>query len=201
MRATEKDGHSLSHRLANFLLTYRTTPHVTTNVAPCTLFLQRQLRMRFHLLQPNCEQKVNEKQAEQVASHNQYAKKRNFVIGQEVMARNLLPGSNWVPGVIIQQLGPLTFLIQVESGVMWRRHIDHLRAHNGSDAAQPTVTPSTIESRDTDTDVFIPESSGTATQGSTPITNAEEEPTSDTTTASRYPSRVRHPPDRLVCSI
>ena len=200
MRATEKDGHSLSHRLANFLLTYRTTPHATTSVAPCTLFLQRQLRTRFHLLQPDCERKVNEKQAEQVASHDQHAKKRNLVVGQEVMARNLLPGSKWVPGVIIQQLGPLTFLVQVELGATWRRHIDHLRARNGYDAPQPTATPSTIESRDTDTDVFLPESSGTATQGSTPITVAEEEPTSDTTTASRYPSRVRHPPDRLVYS-
>ena len=106
MRATEKDGHSLSHCLANFLLTYHTTPHATTSVAPCTLFLQRQLRTRFHLLQPDCERKVNEKQAEQVASHDQHAKKRNLVVGQEVMARNLLPGTKWVPGVIIQQLGP-----------------------------------------------------------------------------------------------
>ena len=122
------------------------------------------------------------------------------MVGQEVMARNLLPGSKWVPGVVIQQLGPLTFLVQVESGATWRRHIDHLQAHNGSDAPQPTATHSTIESRDTDTDVFMPDSSGTATQGSTPITAAEEEPTSDTTTASRYTSRVRHPPDRLVYS-
>ena len=136
---------------------------------------------------------MNEKQAEQVASHDQHAKKRNFVIGQEVMARNLLPESKWVPGIIIQQLWPLTFLIQVKSGATLRHHFDHLPARNGSDAPQPTATPSTIESGDTDTDVFIPESSGTATQGSTLITNVEE-PTSDTTTASRcYPSRVRPP--------
>ena len=40
MKASEKDGHSVSHRLANFLMTYRSTPHTTMNVAPCTLFLQ-----------------------------------------------------------------------------------------------------------------------------------------------------------------
>ena len=187
----QKRMDTISHRLTNLLLTYCTTPHPTTNIAPCTLFLQRQLWTQFHLLQPDCKQKVNEKQAEQVASHNQHAKKRNFVIGQEVVARSLLPGLKWVLGVIIQQLGPLTFLVQVESGATWRRHIDHLRARNGSDAPQPTITP------DTDTDVFIPESFGTATQDSTPITNAEEEPTSDITTASHYPSRVCHTPDRL----
>lgn len=40
MKASGKQGHSLSHCLANFLLTYRSTPHATTGVAPCKLFLQ-----------------------------------------------------------------------------------------------------------------------------------------------------------------
>ncbi len=42
MKASEKDGRSPSHRLAEFLMTYRATPHATTGVAPTTLFLQRQ---------------------------------------------------------------------------------------------------------------------------------------------------------------
>ena len=58
MKASEKDGHSVSHRLANFLMTYRTTPHSTTNVAPCTLFLQREIRTWFNLLQPDPARRV-----------------------------------------------------------------------------------------------------------------------------------------------
>ena len=44
---------TISHRLANFLLAYRTTPHVTTNVEPCMVFLKRPLRKRLTLLRPD----------------------------------------------------------------------------------------------------------------------------------------------------
>ncbi|KAL5488826.1 hypothetical protein EMCRGX_G017834 [Ephydatia muelleri] len=34
---------------------------------------------------------------------------------------------NWVPGVIVERLGPLTYLVQVSSGAFWKRHVDQLR--------------------------------------------------------------------------
>ena len=34
LRASESDGHTLSHQLSSFLLTYRNTPHASTNTAP-----------------------------------------------------------------------------------------------------------------------------------------------------------------------
>ena len=43
LKASQKDGRTLSHRLSDFLLTYRSTPHDTTNRAPCSLFLQREM--------------------------------------------------------------------------------------------------------------------------------------------------------------
>ena len=43
LKASEKDGRSLSHHLADFLLMYCTTPHATTNRSPCELFLKRTL--------------------------------------------------------------------------------------------------------------------------------------------------------------
>ena len=43
MKKTAKDGVPLQQRLANFLLTYRTTPQATTNVAPCELLMGRAL--------------------------------------------------------------------------------------------------------------------------------------------------------------
>lgn len=39
MRAGEKDGLTVLHRLENFLLMYRVAPHATTGVSPSTLFL------------------------------------------------------------------------------------------------------------------------------------------------------------------
>ena len=53
MKASRHDGLSSQHRLQNFLLTYHTSPHTTTNVAPCSLFLGRNVRTRFDLLQPS----------------------------------------------------------------------------------------------------------------------------------------------------
>ena len=41
MKAGEGDGLPLLHRLQNFLLSYRVTPHATTNKSPSSLFLRR----------------------------------------------------------------------------------------------------------------------------------------------------------------
>ena len=56
---------TLNQRLCSFLLSYRTTPHSVTNVPPCVLFLQREVRTRLHLLRETTEQQVCKKQAEQ----------------------------------------------------------------------------------------------------------------------------------------
>ncbi len=53
MKAGEREGRSLKTRLAQFLLSYRSTPHATTNVSPSKLFLQRKIRTRFDLLKPS----------------------------------------------------------------------------------------------------------------------------------------------------
>ena len=65
MKAGENSKHSLSQQLANFLFMYRSTPHATTNVAPCELFLKRKVRTRMDLLIPDSERRVCEKQAKQ----------------------------------------------------------------------------------------------------------------------------------------
>lgn len=63
MAAGKHDGQTLQQRLANFLLSYCTTPHAITGVAPCTLFLDRNIRTRFDLLKPNLRSSVAGKQA------------------------------------------------------------------------------------------------------------------------------------------
>ena len=46
-KASSHDGKSIHHCLAQFLFEYCATPHATTNVVPCELFLKRKLRTRF----------------------------------------------------------------------------------------------------------------------------------------------------------
>ena len=41
---------SLKHRLADFLLRYRTTPHSTTGISPAELLMKRRLRTRLNKL-------------------------------------------------------------------------------------------------------------------------------------------------------
>ena len=108
LRASEKDGRSLAHRLCDFLLTYRATPHVTTNRTPASLMLNRELRTRFSLLQPDVSADVHAKQERQMVQHDQHAKARHFQEGQNVMVRDFHPSKpKWVPGKVIKQTGPL----------------------------------------------------------------------------------------------
>ena len=92
LKAGEKDGLSPQHRLASFLLTYRVTPHATTQVAPCTLFLGRNIRTRLDLVYPDIASQVCQKQAQQKYHHDLHARERDFVEGQKVMVRNFRPG-------------------------------------------------------------------------------------------------------------
>ena len=126
MKASEEDGCSVSHRFAEFLMTYWVTPHATTEVTPTSLFLQRQIRTRFDLLRPDVKSNVHLKQATQKAYHDKQATPRNLKIGEPVMAKDPQQG-NWCPGVITSINGPLSYTVRLDDGREWARHVDHLR--------------------------------------------------------------------------
>ena len=137
----------------NFLLTYRTTPHSTTNTPPCELFLGRSLRTRLDLIRPDLGMSVTQKQALQKRRHDQHCHLREFHIGQRVLVRNIRPGPRWVFGTIVKRTGPLSYVVQVSEGMLWRRHVDHLLEANDSPVSEvpdstslerslhPTATP------------------------------------------------------------
>ena len=65
LKTSHSTGLSLSHRMSNFLLTYRSATHSTTGVTPSSLFLKREVRTRFDLLRPDLKSHVLEKQSQQ----------------------------------------------------------------------------------------------------------------------------------------
>ena len=56
---------SLQHRMSNFLIKYRSTPHRITGRTSAELFLGRPIRTRFSLLKPSLQDTVESKQADQ----------------------------------------------------------------------------------------------------------------------------------------
>ena len=127
LRAAHRVGVPLEQALASFLLRYRVTPHATTGVAPCTLFMNRTLRTRLDLLSPAPRQKVLQQQAKQKEHHDAHARCREFQPGQPVWARDVRGGAKWVKAVVQDRLGPVSYVVRLDSGVLWRRHVDHLK--------------------------------------------------------------------------
>ena len=109
LKVSQSSGLSLSSRLCDFLLMYRSSVHATTGVTPNSLFLKT-----VDLLRPDPEARVLEKQYQQKTGHDQRARNRQFSVGDSVMAKNFHSGSSWVPGTIVSKLGPLSYLIETD---------------------------------------------------------------------------------------
>ena len=66
--------------------------------------------------------------------------------------RNLREGQKWISGVIVDRLGPLSYLIHLPNGELWRRHIDHLRGSSNEPTTScqegSTIVPPTVDSSD-----------------------------------------------------
>ena len=80
-------GHPvyLQHRVANFLIRYRSTPHSVTGRTPAELFLGRHIRTRFSLLKPSLKVTVENKQAKHKRHHDtRGVKERSFQKGENV---------------------------------------------------------------------------------------------------------------------
>ena len=75
----------------------------------------------------NLETQVANKQSDQKVTHDQNSRDRAFMIGQRVMVHNLRPGPTWIPGRIVGQNDPLSYVVQMRGEQVWKRHIEHLQ--------------------------------------------------------------------------
>ena len=193
LEAGREQGMPLLQSLSNFLFSYRTTPHATTGVTPSSLLMGRTLRTRLDLIKPDVGRRVREQQDHQKAQHDSHCRKRQFFLGQKVWVRNMREGSRWVSGIIAGIQGPVSYLVQVASGDVWRRHVDHIR---GGRLCPPTASDGIEENNvpDLDDSLALPgdfssPSSVSSSQDSSPAQQLDSP-------HRRYPLRVRRPPIR-----
>jgi len=76
MKAGKHDFYS--HRLACFLLTYRTTPHTTMQRTPSSLIFDCTIHTQIYLLQPNVKDQLLLKQTIQKYEQTQQAHTRSL---------------------------------------------------------------------------------------------------------------------------
>ena len=208
LKATVNDDRTLVQRLSSYLLTYRTTPHATTGVPPCKLLMQRELRTRFSLLQPDTEKTVVEKQLQQKSAFDRRTRLRSFENGDRVLVRDFRSGRNWTTAVVIEVLGPVTYIVQTDEGQRWKRHVDQMRKFVNRSTTESAVESNEINSevgfdRDGSVDtgahsdspvVDTPDPSGTI-ENDTAASDSEDAPEPTETVGRRYPTRSRHPPN------
>ena len=141
------DG-DLRDRISRFLAHYRTTPHTTTGVCPAELLLGQRPCTRLDLLRPSVSTRVNHKQLQQKKAHDDKA--RVFSVGEEIYTWQYGRGKkNWVPGQIVEQMGAVSFRVELNDGTVCQRHQDQIRRRY--DSVDTTSMPTIVEPQDRDT--------------------------------------------------
>ena len=108
-----KTKGNLEDRMDTLLASYRVTPQGTTGRAPAEFMLKTPPTTRFDLLRPSGQDKVLEKQAYDKQRHDTNAAERTFMTGDSAWALNFQGKPTWMPTVIENQLGPLTFTVRL----------------------------------------------------------------------------------------
>jgi hypothetical protein len=197
MRAMKQDNKILSHKIANFLLNYRNTPHSVTKETPARLFMGRDLRSCLSLVRPSVKDTVMNSQMDTVFQKSRPERSRYFKVGDRVIARDYKGKDHkWIGGQIESSDGPLMYKVKTDLGSTWRRHVDQIKPSKiAEDIAQNTPLieePSVETTENTKTDVQTDNINDKPIDGPSTITAVQER---------RYPERIRKQTKRLITEI
>ena len=120
------DGIVSDLALQRWLFQQRTIQHSTTSVSPAELMMGRRPKSRLDLLYPDLDKVVQSEQVKQKSYSDRTARARNFKIGDIVYARNYAMGKTWLPAVVLAVDGPVSFVVRLDDGRVWRRHAEQL---------------------------------------------------------------------------
>ena len=80
------------------------------------------------MLKPDQEAAVRRKQVQQKQQHDQNSKQmRTFRPGDHVAVLQFRESEKWVPGIVVQALGPVAYMVNVNNRII-HVHVDQLVA-------------------------------------------------------------------------
>lgn len=122
------DPRSSQHKLASFLLSYRTTPHSVTGVPPSELLYGCRPKTVLDILKPDMSDTVRKKQESQKRVHDSHSKDRLIEVGDSVVVRvhhgNVV---NWEPGSVVEKHSPVSMVLKLDNGLKRKYHIDQVQ--------------------------------------------------------------------------
>ena len=149
-------------RLAKILFAHRLTPQTTTGLSPAEMLLGRRPRSRLDLLKPHTADRVERKQLAQKSQHDRHARDRVFTEEDPVFVRNYHQGDKWLPGVISEKTGPVSFKVTMTTGQDRRCHQDQIRKRSpdvevpNPEAPHVFDSPTPTVEAETPTEVLLP---------------------------------------------
>lgn len=135
-------GPDLETRLYNYLARYRVTPQSTTGESPAQMLNSKLPRIKLDLLLPQRENRVlgHQEQARDYRTSTDTSETA-FYAGDAVWAMNFAGKPKWLPGVLTDRTGPVSFIVSMTDGRIWRRHADHLRPRLPDENVNETFPP------------------------------------------------------------
>lgn len=163
----------------------------------------RKLRCTLDLIHLNLKQKVVSKQDNQKLYQERHTKKHTFVIRDSMYTRNYEWGPKWIPGLIQEMTGPVSYTVRLRNGNVVRCHIDQLFAR--PEPYLPTGWPGVLPEENTKTALLIGAELGDTGEPKMdePVIpvgkpHAENEVSQESSvTELRQSHRKRRPPERM----
>ncbi len=108
---------TLHSKLCKLLFRYRITP-LNNGKTPSELLFGRNLRSELDLIKPTSRSKNNAVQPDF---------NKGYKLGERVQSRNYTSSNKWKYGTVVEKLGRLHYLIELDDGYVIKRHFNQLR--------------------------------------------------------------------------
>lgn len=115
----------IEDNISKFILAYNSTNHCSTRVSTAELHIGRQLNIALDWLidkeKYNCS-----KSLERTKENYKGGRVETYEIGDEIMCRNYGEENKWIHGKIVQKLSPVTYLIKIIKGNIYKQHLNQI---------------------------------------------------------------------------